>query len=82
MRQVKCSKCGHTANESEFPTGRDMFQKSYIKSCPNPDCDNNQSPGDASMRMFGGERPFAYVRQDVPEGDPLTTTLHRADEAS
>jgi hypothetical protein len=34
------------------------------------------------MRMFGGERPFTYVREDSPGGDALSKTLRRAEEAS
>jgi len=78
-RNVKCSRCQHAGDETEFPKGQDFFGNSYIAACPK--CDNRQSPGDASMRMFGGERPFEYVRQSAPD-DPLSKTLHRADEAS
>ena len=83
---VKCSKCGFVGDESEFPKRRDFFQNKYISGCP--ECDNRQSPGDASMRMFGGERPFVYVRQAEPEisgsdvTDALPTVQHRANEAS
>lgn len=80
MRNVKCNKCGHVGLESEFPIGNDLFQNKYIAGCPK--CDNMQSPGNASMRMFGGQRPFEYVRPTPATNDPLTTTLHRADEAS
>ncbi len=59
--QVKCNKCGYVGDESEFPKGQDFFQNSYISGCPKR-CDNYQSPGDASMRGFGGERPFVYLR--------------------
>jgi len=76
---VKCNKCGHTAYESEFPKGRDFFQHLYIAACPK--CDNRQSPGGASMRMFDDTRPFEYVRDAGPE-DVLGKTLHRAKEAS
>ena len=80
--KVRCSKCGYEGDESEFPKGRDFFQNSYIASCP-MGCGNGQSPGGASMRMMGGERPFVYVRDAVPnEADALDITLHRADEAS
>ena len=82
IRKVKCSKCGYIGDESEFPKGRDFFQNRYIASCPT-NCGNRQSPGGASMRMMGGERPFSYVREDAPaDADPLSITLHRADEAS
>lgn len=82
---VKCSKCGYVGDESEFPKGRDFVQKPYVAACPK--CDNRQSPGDASMRMFGGERPFTFVREAEPEVQQgiqgaLPTVLHRADEAS
>ena len=83
---VKCNKCGQTAPESEFPHGRDFFQQSYISGCPK--CDNRQSPGDASMRMFGGPRPFEFVRELEPEAtgdrllDALPVVKHRANEAS
>lgn len=79
---VKCVKCGHTAPYSEWPKGRDFFQNSYVARCLNPDCDNRQNPGDASMRMMPGmEAPFVRVREDAPS-DPLAATLHRANEVS
>jgi hypothetical protein len=59
--------------------GRDFFQNPYIAGCPK--CDNRQSPGDASMRAFGGSRPFEFVRDSEPT-DALGATLHRAGEAS
>lgn len=76
---VKCNGCGHVGPESEFPTGHDFFQHVYISGCPK--CANRQSPGDASMRMFGGVRPLEYVREDSP-ADALTTTIRRSTEAS
>ena len=85
---VKCNKCGHIAAESEFPKERDLFQKSYIASCPNPECDNRQTPGDASFRMFGGKRPFEYVRAPEPEvtgdkmEDGVAAVFYRSHEAS
>ena len=86
-RQVKCNKCGHIAPESEFSKGHDFFQNTYIRGCPQ--CDNRQSPGDASMRMFDGDRPFVFVdRREEPKvvgdklADALPTVLHRTDEAS
>ena len=79
LLKIKCSKCGHVGDKAEFPVGRDFFQKEYIAACPK--CDNRQSPGDASMRMFGGNRPFSYVRPGEI-GEPLSDTLHRAGEAS
>jgi len=84
--KVKCNKCDHVADEVDFPKGRDFFQNQYISRCPK--CDNRQSPGDASMRMFGGDRPFEYVRGTEPEvkgdtiSDVLPTVMHRAGEAS
>lgn len=78
--KVKCNKCGYIGDESEFSTGVDFCQKIYIKSCPK--CDNFQSPGDASMRMFGGKRPFEYIREKSQSDDSLSKTLHAADEAS
>jgi len=84
--QVRCNKCGYVGNDDEFPKGRDFFQRSYVKGCPK--CDNRQNPGDASMRMFGNERPFSFIRADEPEitgnkiGDALPAVLHRAKEAS
>lgn len=81
MANVKCNKCGHVGDEAEFPKGRDFFQNSYIARCPK-ECGNVQSPGDASMRMFGGQRPFEYVREEPTTKDPLAVTLHRAGEAS
>ena len=85
-KQVKCSKCDFIGDESDFKHGRDFFQNAYISGCPK--CDNRQNPGDASMRMFGGERPFVFLRslEPNPKGstpaEMLPTVLHRADEAS
>lgn len=81
MKHVKCSKCGHIGPENEFPRGRDFFQNAYISSCPK-DCGNRQSPGGASMRMFGGERPFVYAEQPRTDGSVLAEVLKRAEEAS
>lgn len=83
--KVKCNGCEHVGDESEFTKGRDFFQNDYIAGCPK--CDNRQSPGDASMRAFGGDRPFVYVRPDEPEMDgsmesALDTVIHRSKEAS
>lgn len=86
MRKVKCNKCGHVGSENEFPKGMDFLQESFIKNCAK--CDNSQSPGDASMRMFGGERPFVFVRDSEPEitgdksVDALPAVMHKASEAS
>lgn len=81
-RLVRCTKCGTTAPYDEWPEGRDFFQNAYIAKCVNAECDNRQSPGDAAMRMFGGERPFEFVRPSEPTDDALTQALHRAHEAS
>jgi hypothetical protein len=83
--KVKCNKCGYIGEASEFPNGRDFLQQTYVAACPK--CDNRQNPGDASMRMFGGERPFVYVRDPAPEVQAgklgaLPTVLHHANEAS
>ena len=83
---VKCNKCNYVADEAEFPKGNDFFQNSYIAACPK--CDNRQSPGDASMRAFGGDRPFVFLRNAEPEivGDKIADAwpivVHRAREAS
>lgn len=86
MKQVKCNKCGHVAAYENFPKGRDFFQNQYISSCPAESCNNRQSPGDASMRMFGGERPFVFVDSEaiaVEDRDTaIAETLRRAEEAS
>jgi NAD-dependent SIR2 family protein deacetylase len=80
--QVKCNKCGHVADGSEFPKGYDFFGNSYIARCPK--CDNWQSPGDASYRMMGGRRPFEFVRERGPESseDAMGHVLHNSREAS
>lgn len=89
MSQVKCSKCGYVDDESKFPKGLDLLQMSYIAACPKPGCDNRQAPGAASMRMFGGQRPFVFIRDAEPEippgsdlGGAMPTVIHRAEEAS
>ena len=79
MKKVKCNKCGFVGNEDEFKKGRDFFQNSFISGCSK--CDNSQNGGDASMRMFGGERPFSYVRIESPK-DALGKVLHDAEDAS
>jgi predicted nucleic-acid-binding Zn-ribbon protein len=80
-KKVKCNKCGYIGDISEFPKGRDFFQNSYIAECPK--CDNRQNPGDASMRMFGGERPFSFVRPGLTDNaPPAVRVMHDADEAS
>lgn len=79
-RQVRCNKCGYTADESEFKHNRDFFQNRFVSGCPK--CDNLQSPGNASMRMFGGERPFVFIEKLVPPDTALNETLKRAGEAS
>jgi hypothetical protein len=78
--KVKCNKCDYIGEESEFPCGNDFFQNRYIAACPR--CDNRQSPGDASMRGFGGVRPFQYVREEPDTSDIVGVVLHRAGEAS
>ncbi len=80
-KQVRCNKCGCVRPASDFPKGRDFLQNEYIAKCANPDCDNRQSPGGASMRMFGGERPFEYIRASAPS-QPLDKCQHQAEEAS
>ena len=80
MGDIKCNKCGYIGDESEFPNGLDMFQRRYITSCPKK-CGNRQSPGDASMRMFGGKRPFEYTRP-AAGADTFDKVLHDASEAS
>jgi len=82
IRIVRCTKCGTTAPYDDWPKGRDFFQHAYIAACINPGCDNRQNPGDASMRMFGAEHPFVFVRPDEPTDDALSQTLHNASEAS
>ncbi|MBW2037432.1 MAG: hypothetical protein JRI41_08140 [Deltaproteobacteria bacterium] len=77
--KVKCIKCGYTGKEAEFPKGHDFFQQSYIACCPK--CDNRQTPGDASMRSFGGERPFVFIRENEPD-DVVGKVFYRANEAS
>jgi len=80
--KVKCNKCGYIGDESEFPKGSDFFQKAFIKSCPKK-CGNQQTPGDASLRMMPGvEHPFSYVRPKLTDRSALGTTLHEASEAS
>lgn len=78
-RQVKCNKCGHVGDYDDFPKDRDFFQKSYIRACPK--CDNHQSPGDASMRMFDRERPFSFVNEHTSD-HPVEETFRRAEQAS
>ncbi len=84
--KVKCNQCGHIADEKDFPKGNDFFQNSYIAACPK--CNNRQTPGNASMRGFGGDRPFSYVRDAEPEpigpemGDAWNVVNHRMSEAS
>jgi len=81
MKKVKCNKCGYVGGYDEFKKGRDFFQNTFIAGCPK--CDNWQSPGDASMRMFGGERPFVFVEKaDSSPKTALGKVLHDADEAS
>lgn len=79
---IRCNKCGFEGEEDAFKWGHDFFQKRYVKGCPK--CDNRQSPGGASGRMFPGqEHPFSFIRDDVPPtADALDKTLHSASEAS
>ena len=82
---IKCNKCGYIGAESEFPKGRDFFQNQYIAKCPK--CDNRQNPGDASMRMFGGARPFSRVEDAPPikvtdRDSALQETFRRANDVS
>ena len=79
--KVKCNKCGHIGDESEFPHGRDFFQFLFISGCPKG-CGNRQSPGGASLRMMNEMHPFDYV-DDAPEPtDSVDKILHRARAAS
>jgi len=78
--KVKCNKCNYIDDEKEFKKGRDFFQNEYIMGCPK--CSNSQNPGDASMRMFGGERPFIYIREKEQTSLPLGKVLHDSGEAS
>ena len=81
QRLIKCNKCGHIAPASDFPKGQDFFQREFISSCPK-ECGNQQNPGDASMRMFGGERPFVFVQNTPEPEDAVGKVLHRAKEVS
>ena len=72
---VKCNKCGFVADIDQFTIGHDFFQNPYVAACPN--CDNNQTPGGASVRGFGGERPFEYIRGAQKSNDPELTTRLR-----
>ena len=79
--KIKCNGCGFVGEESEFKKSRDFFQNTFISGCPK--CDNRQSPGDASMRMFSRNKiPFEYIREEEKSGTPLGETLHKAAEAS
>jgi hypothetical protein len=79
---VKCNKCGHVGAETEFPKERDFLQNRYISGCPK--CDNRQSPGNASLRMFPGTKhPFSFIRRKLPDNtDAFTKTMYEAEEAS
>ena len=74
--KIKCNKCGIIGEHEEFRKGRDFFQREYVAGCPK--CDNSQNPGDASMRMFGGLRPFQEVNE--PEPIKVTDKLSALDE--
>lgn len=78
---VRCSRCGHVGPLSTFPQGRDFFQHAYVSACPKA-CGNAQTPGDASMRGFGGARPFVFVEAPPPSDDPLTEVMRRQRGAS
>ena len=83
--KIKCNKCGFTGESEEFRHGHDFFQKDFIAGCPN--CDNRQSPGDASMRMFGGKRPFERMIETAPipvsdRASAQAETLRRAGNVS
>ncbi len=78
---VKCSKCDHIALFPEWPKGRDFFQNTYISSCIK-ECGNTQSPCDASMRGFGGDRPFVFVEALPSDGTVIGEVLAMAGEAS
>lgn len=81
---IKCNKCGYIGEDKEFPIGHDFFQCSYVSGCPK--CDNQQNPGDASMRIFGGKRPFERVETMPIKVTDLETaimeTIRRANEVS
>ena len=80
-RYVKCNKCGFVGLESDFGQNHDFCQRVFVSRCPK--CDNHQTPGDASMRVFGGQRPFEYIdRIAPPKGDALAKVLYNGDEAS
>lgn len=80
---VRCNKCGHEGPEDEFPKGRDFFQNPFIAGCSQSGCSQRQSPGDASMRGFGGERPFSYVgRTSAAPNDLIGTVIQRSSDAS
>lgn len=83
--KIKCNKCGHVGELEEFPQGNDFFQNRYVAACPK--CDNRQSPGDASMRMFGGKRPFERAEEtptiEVKDrNSALAETLRRSNSVS
>lgn len=79
-KRVRCNKCGFVGADAEFRHGNDFFQNRYVSGCPK--CDNRQSPGDAAMRAFGGERPFSFVDDDAEPSDPLEKVLRRSGAAS
>ena len=76
---IRCNKCGFTGDDETFRWGTDFFQRPFVKGCPQ--CDNRQNPGDASMRMFGGDRPFTFIRDIEPE-NTLEEAILAASEAS
>jgi hypothetical protein len=80
--KVKCNKCDYIGDESEFPKGRDFLQKEFIKKCANKKCDNFQTEGDASLRMFPNRKhPFEFIREEA-KGTSLEKTIHHSKEAS
>ncbi len=67
MRQVKCNRCGYIGDESEFPKGHDFLQNEYISKCANTECDNRQSPSEASTGVSGDDQPFEFIGEVASE---------------
>lgn len=79
--RIRCNKCGFVGDKEDFRWGRDFLQNRYVAACSQ--CNNRQTPGNASMRMFGGERPFEFVREGLPKGaSAVEQVMRNADEAS
>ena len=83
--KIKCNKCGYIGDISEFPKGNDFLQQTYIAACPK--CDNRQSPGGASMRMFDNKRPFERVNESAEikvtdKPSALAETVRRANQVA